>query len=278
MLSDETLRNLERADEPTFREIAAAFAYWDDIHTHFRGTVCRSSGHGFSGIRRLALLQILQRRAEALGVRVRYGVVDEGLDAHADADLIVAADGINSGDPRRAEGRVRAARSTCAATASRGSARGCGCRASRTRSARTASARARAVAHPGIWNLHAYEFTQPDAADPECTIVIETTDEAFRASGLGETDEAATARFVERLFADMLDGHEVLTNRSHWRRFPTITCKTWHHAIAHANGRQGARRAARRRGAHRALLDRLGDEARARGRDRAACRRGRRMR
>ncbi len=237
VLSDETLRNLERADEPTYREIAAAFAYWDDIHTHFKGTVSRSSGHAFSGIRRLALLQILQRRAEALGVRVRYGVADAGIDAHADADLIVAADGINSGvrDALKADfapevdlrsnrftwlgARMRLPGFTYAFREDRISPR-------------------EGHRPPGIWNLHAYEFTQPDATEPECTIVIETTDEAFRASGLGETDEAATARFVERLFGDLLDGHEVLTNRSHWRRFPTITCKTWHHAVAHANGRQ----------------------------------------
>ena len=69
VLSDETLANLKAADEPSYREIAANFAYWDDIFVQFRGHVMKSSGHGFSGIKRIMLLQILQRRASVLGVR-----------------------------------------------------------------------------------------------------------------------------------------------------------------------------------------------------------------
>ena len=249
VLSDETLRNLRAADEPTYREIAAGFAYWDDIYTRFRGTVSRSSGHGFSGIRRLTLLQILQRRAEALGVVLRYGVaeaIDEAFfAAHADIDLIVAADGINSG-VREAlasafapEVDLRSNRFTWLGARMDLPGFTYGFRED-TISPRDGPYR------PGIWNMHAYQFT-PVANDAdastvgpagECTIVIETTDEAFRASGLGDGDEAATARFVERLFAEELQGHEVLTNRSHWRRFPTIGCKTWHHALEQPDGRR----------------------------------------
>ena len=72
VLSDETLNNLRAADAPSYRDIAASFAYWDDIYTHYRGRVLKSSGHGFSGIKRLTLLRILQRRAAALGVNIRY--------------------------------------------------------------------------------------------------------------------------------------------------------------------------------------------------------------
>ncbi len=242
VLSDETLGNLQRADEPTYREIAAHFAYWDDIYTRFRGTVSRSTGHGFSGIRRLTLLQILQRRAEALGVTLRYGVDDEGVAIHADADLIVAADGINS--PIR-----DALRSTFAPEVDLRSNRFTWLGARMDLPGFTYSFREDTISaddgpyRPGIWNMHAYQFTPlrqaDDASAPagECTIVIETTDEAWHASGLAATDEAATARFVERLFAEELQGHEVLTNRSHWRQFPTITCKTWHHPFRHEDGR-----------------------------------------
>jgi anthraniloyl-CoA monooxygenase len=237
VLSDETLRNLESADEPTYREIAANFAYWDDIYTRFKGTVSKSVGHGFSGIRRLTLLQILQRRAAELGVVLRYGVDDKGLPSHADADLIIAADGINSA--------VREALKTdFAPEVDLRSNRFTWLGARMNLPGFTYSFREDTISpadglhRRGIWNMHAYQFTPMQAEGiGECTIVIETTDEAFKASGLSETDEAATARFVERLFAEELQGHEVLTNRSHWRRFPTITCKTWHHAITHANGK-----------------------------------------
>src|SRR5512134_1431947 len=96
VLSDDTLNNLRQADEPSYRDIAASFAYWDDIYVHYKGRTLRSSGHGFSGLGRLKLLQILQARAAALGVEVRFQTEDPGLAAHRDADLIVGADGINS--------------------------------------------------------------------------------------------------------------------------------------------------------------------------------------
>src|SRR3546814_17654629 len=35
-------------------------------------------------------------------------------------------------------------------------------------------------------------------------------------------DEAASARFLEGVFAEELAGHRLITNRSIWRNFPTI--------------------------------------------------------
>jgi len=219
VLSDETLAKLRAADEPSYRDIAASFAYWDDIYTHYRGQVLKSSGHGFSGIKRLALLQILQRRAAALGVNIRYETEDPGLEAHRDADLIVASDGINS---RVREGLARHFRPEIDLRSNKFVWLG----AQMQLPGFTYSFREDEC---GIWNLHAYMY-----AEGECTLVVETTDEAFRKSGLGIDDEKATAAYVERLFAQELRGADgraakVLTNRSHWRNFPTISCATWHH-------------------------------------------------
>ena len=219
VLSDETLANLRAADAPSYRDIAASFAYWDDIYTHYRGQVLKSSGHGFSGIQRLALLQILQRRAAALGVNIRYETEDPGLDAHRDADLIVAADGINS---RVRESLKQHFRPEVDLRSNKFVWLGAHMRLPGF----TYSFRENEC---GIWNLHAYMY-----AEGECTLVVETTDEAFRKSGLGIEDEQATTAYVERLFAEELrgaDGHaaRVLTNRSHWRNFPTIACATWQH-------------------------------------------------
>ena len=214
VLSDETLANLRRADEMSYREIAANFAYWDDIYTHYKGRVLKSSGHGFSGIRRLTLLQILQRRAADLGVRVRYQAEDPGVAAHQDADLIVGADGINSRVRETLAGHFKPATETR-------SNRFVWLGAKTTLPGFTYSFREN---EHGIWNLHAYMYTQG-----ECTLVVETTDEAFKASGLGVEDEAATAAYVAKLFAEELNGAPVLTNRSFWRQFPVVRCATWHH-------------------------------------------------
>lgn len=214
VLSDETLANLKRADEPSYREIAASFAYWDDIYVHYKGEVLKSSGHGFSGIKRLTLLQILQRRAEMLGVDIRYRTEDAGIESHRGADLVVAADGINSAVRERWKAHFRP-------EVDQRTNRFVWLGARMSLPGFTYSFRENA---DGIWNMHAYQYTPG-----ECTIVIETTNEAFLRSGLGVEDEAATAAYVERLFWEELQGGRVLTNRSFWRQFPTIRNKTWSH-------------------------------------------------
>ena len=101
VFSDQTLENFRAADAATFERITASFAHWDDIDVHVRGRVITSGGHGFAGIARKKLLNILQERCAELGVDVRFET-DVKSDADlarlglGDADVIVAADGINS--------------------------------------------------------------------------------------------------------------------------------------------------------------------------------------
>src|SRR5690242_6558965 len=99
VFSDQTLGNLAAADPPTASEIAGAFNRWDDIDVHFRGRTITSGGHGFCGIGRKRLLNILQRRCEELGVKLVFDtdVLDDQQAARKyGADLVVASDGINS--------------------------------------------------------------------------------------------------------------------------------------------------------------------------------------
>lgn len=216
VLSDETLGNLQRADEPSHEQIAASFAYWDDILVQYKGNVLRSSGHGFSGLERLTMLQILQRRAQQLNVNVQFGVEANLPGSPGGADLVVASDGINSA--------IRESQSEhFEPSTDLRSNRFVWLGAKMSLPGFYYSFREHAG---GIWNMHAYQYRSG-----ECTIVIETTDEAFAASGLAVDDEAATAKLIEQIFADDLKGATVLTNRSHWRQFPTIRCKTWHHRM-----------------------------------------------
>ena len=219
VLSDETLNNLRAADEPSYREIAANFAYWDDIFVHYKGSVMKSGGHGFSGLQRLKLLNILQARAAELGVDVVYSQEARAIDAVArEADLAIASDGIASA--------VRTAWSAHFAPVSdlRGN-KFCWLGADMALPGFTY---AFAENEHGLWNLHAYMFTRPGDA-PQCTFVLETTDLAFRNAGLLVEDQERTARYCETVFADVLKGNRLLTNRSFWRNFPTIKCEKWSH-------------------------------------------------
>src|SRR4029453_9714211 len=99
VFSDNTMGNLEVSDPETAREIAGAFNHWDDIDVHFRGTTITSGGHGFCGIGRNRLLNILQKRWETRGVELWFetDVVDDVAAAREfNPDLVIASDGLNS--------------------------------------------------------------------------------------------------------------------------------------------------------------------------------------
>ncbi len=74
----------------------------------------------------------------------------------------------------------------------------------------------------GLWRAHAYQY-----AEGESTFIVETTEEAWQASGLKEGDEAATIAYCEGLFSEELEGHRLVGNRSIWRQFPTVKCARW---------------------------------------------------
>jgi len=95
VFSEETLGALRDADYETYNEIADNFARWNAIDIYYRDTKIRSRGHAFTGISRKVLLNILQRRCQALGVRIDFEREVTDINEFASADLIVGADGIN---------------------------------------------------------------------------------------------------------------------------------------------------------------------------------------
>lgn len=223
VFSDATTENLQAADPESFDAIRAAFHSWDDIEVHFRGTTQTSTGHGFSGISRATLLRVLLGRAAALGVEIRHGAEITRPEDLPPADLVLAADGANSvvrgwhADAFRPAIDHRPNRFVWLGT---------------TRPFPAFTFDFVENEH-GLWRLHAYQFEREGAPLAEgaarSTFIVEAREETWRASGLEETDEAGTIALVRRLFADRLDGHPLIANRSHWRRFPTITNETWRH-------------------------------------------------
>src|SRR5690242_9130856 len=96
VFSDQTMENFRAADPATHAAILASFHHWDDIAIHFQGRRFLSSGHGFAGISRQRLLNLLQERARELGVQQTFQHEVTDMASFQDADLIVAADGVNS--------------------------------------------------------------------------------------------------------------------------------------------------------------------------------------
>ncbi|MDP6346235.1 MAG: bifunctional salicylyl-CoA 5-hydroxylase/oxidoreductase [Alphaproteobacteria bacterium] len=214
VFSDETLGHFRDADSESYDEIVANFAYWDEIETHYGGSVIRSAGHGFCGMSRVKLLNILQRRAQALGVRIEYQTEITDLEAYRDADLVVAADGVNS-----------LIRETHAASFKPHIDH----RPNRfvwlgTNAPLAAFTFIFKGNRHGIWNVHAYRYEEGRA-----TWIVETTERTWLAAGMDQASEADTVAYMAELFGDELAGAEILNNRSNWRAFPNIQCESWVH-------------------------------------------------
>ncbi len=211
VFSDQTLEAFEKADPPSYRAITEAFAYWDDIEIHAKGAVHRIGGNGFCGCSRRTLLLALQERARQLGVELQFRR-EAAPEDFPEADLIVAADGINSAIRARFADRfVPAVDLRPNRFAWMGS--------TRPFDAFTFFFRERPE---GIFIAHCYQY-EADAS----TWVMETDPETFARAGLDRMDERESARFLEGVFAEELRGHRLLTNRSHWRQFPMIRCERW---------------------------------------------------
>lgn len=214
VFSDETLGIFEQADAESLAEIRRHFAYWSDIDVFFRGERIRSTGHGFCGMARVKLLQILEARALALGVRVHHQVEVSDLAPYRGADLILACDGVNS--------RVR----ELYAPVFKPSLDWRKCKFTWLGAAMKLPAFTfifKENEH-GLFQVHAYPFD-----DGTSTFIVECREEVWKKAGLDKADEAATVAYMERLFAEFLGGAKLLSNRSLWRTFPTIRNERWHH-------------------------------------------------
>jgi anthraniloyl-CoA monooxygenase len=214
VFSDATQDNLAEADRETHDEMVRQFHHWDDIDVHFNGTVVTSTGHGFSGLSRRALLAILRRRAEALGVCLEVGTEVADAGAFLGADLVVAADGFNSvvrgqfADRFRPTVDWRPNRYVWLGT---------------TRPFPAFTFYFKRDQH-GLWRVHAYQY-EPGGS----TFIVEATEATWRAAGMDRADEDATLAFCQALFREELQGHRLLKNRSLWRTFGTLRNDRWHH-------------------------------------------------
>jgi anthraniloyl-CoA monooxygenase len=223
VFSDQTLGNLVAADEPTARSILQAFNHWDDIDVFYKGARVTSGGHGFCGIGRKRLLNILQQRCEELGVELVFETDvqdDQAIAARYEADLVIAADGLNSrirtryADDYKPFVETRRCRFVWLGTKKKFDA---------------FSFVFKETAH-GWFQAHIYQFDGDTS-----TFIVETPEDVWRKSGLADMEQVDAIAFCERLFAEHLDGHALMSNAGHlrgssnWIAFPRIVCEQWVH-------------------------------------------------
>ncbi len=219
VFSDQTLANLRANDPVSAETIIAEFAHWDDIDVRLRGTSIRSSGHGFIGIGRKRMLQILQDRARDLGVALHFEHEFEAdLAAYADYDLVIGADGVNSklrdayAPHFGVDIQTRANRFIWLGT---------------TKVFDAFTFAFEELPEGWVW-AHAYRFD-----DGRSTFIVECAPETHAALGLADLDQDATCRWAERVFAAHLDGHRLMSNAAHltgsatWLQFRRVLCERW---------------------------------------------------
>jgi anthraniloyl-CoA monooxygenase len=219
VLSDETFENLAKNDPLSAGEIRRHFAYWDDIAVHYRGRKIVSTGHGFSGIARKKLLQLLQQRARGLGIDLRFQTeIVSAAELAKTHDLVVAADGLNSRTRNEFAAHFKPGIET---------------RKNKFVWLGTHQKFDDAfafifeeTAHGWIW-AHAYQFDADTA-----TFIVECADDTWQKFGFGTMSQEENCRACEKIFAKYLGGHPLMSNAAHvrgsaWLNFPRVLCEKW---------------------------------------------------
>jgi anthraniloyl-CoA monooxygenase len=219
VFSDLTVDNITRNDPASAANITQEFAHWDNIDVHFKDETITSGGHGFIGIGRKRLLEILQNRARELGVVLHFEAECDPADPKwRDYDLVIASDGINSrfrdAEPEAygVDVDVRANKYVWLGT-------------SKVFDAFTFAFEE--TEHGWIW-AHAYRFA------PDCsTFIVECSEETWRGFGFDRMSQDEAIAACEKLFVKYLDGHSLQSNTSHlvgsaaWLNFRRIKCERW---------------------------------------------------
>jgi 2-polyprenyl-6-methoxyphenol hydroxylase-like FAD-dependent oxidoreductase len=214
VFSEQALEFLRADDPDTVDAIAPRMESWKNITLNLRGESVEIDGVGFSSIGRLELLQILQTRARDAGVVARYETTVQTLDQFRGYDLIVAADGLNSLVRRNFEGDFGFSLSySTNKFAWYGT----------TKTFATLS-QTFVATELGAFNAHHYRY-----APHMSTFLVECDRATWQAYGFaGKTIEESKA-ICEQVFASVLDGHPLLSNKSVWRNFPWVWNEHWSH-------------------------------------------------
>lgn len=213
VFSDQALEFLRADDPETHDMIVPHMERWRNMTLNLPGGQVTLDGVGFTAIGRLELIEILRERAQSLGVPIRFDTQIASLD-ELEADLVIGADGLNSLVRRELEDRFQPVIehfdnhfAWFGATVPFDTL-----------------TQTFIETDKGPLNAHHYRYA-PDRS----TFIVECSDEVHRAYGFDQMSEAESARVCSDLFKDVLKGTDLVMNKSHWRQFPRLWCKSWVH-------------------------------------------------
>jgi 2-polyprenyl-6-methoxyphenol hydroxylase-like FAD-dependent oxidoreductase len=214
VFSDRALEFLREGDAETFAAITPQMESWDDMTLVHRNERVVIDGIGFAAIGRLKLLQLLQQRLRSVGIEPAFSHAVTSLDEFGDADLMVGADGVNSlvrrsfADAFGASVSYRANHFAWFGTA-------------QVYDTLTQTFRHTPL---GDFNAHHYRY-----APGRSTFIVETDEATFARAGFERMEDSESRSFCQKIFADALGGHPLISNNSIWRRFPQVWNARWHH-------------------------------------------------
>lgn len=221
VFSDQTLENLQANDPISAKTIKDEFIHWDMIDCFVKGEVERSDGHGFIGLGRKRMLQLLYDRAKELGVSLHFEHEFEATDIKdkfTDADLIVVADGLNS---KIRNANLKAFDCSIDIRSNRFVWLG-----TKQKFKDAFTFIFEETGKGWIW-AHAYQFDESTS-----TFIVECTADVYDAFGFDDMSHEESAECCRKIFEPYLSGHELLTNSAHvrgsaWINFPQVLCRNW---------------------------------------------------
>ena len=221
VFSDQTVENLIANDPVSGERIAAEFIHWDMIDCYVNGELERSDGHGFIGLGRKRMLQLMHERCYELGITLEFEseFTVEDIDTRfADADVVVAADGLNSkvrnSDLETFDCNIDLRSNKFVWLGTKQTFHD------------AFTFIFEETEHGWIW-AHCYQFDQDTS-----TFIVECNPDVYDAFGFDDMSHEESAETCRKIFEKYLGGHDLLTNSAHirgsaWISFPHVLCRNW---------------------------------------------------